>query len=149
MVRFLAQKLQKSSLAIIPKLWLSNHFTVLSTSTHEVLLLLRLTKCWLLCQLNFARSPGLILMKFMECYAFRQGIYFGSDCLRGYLILIKYAVVIVIWILASLFWNTVYIKHRLGHCYRDSSRTHYTVLVSLGLGLQPQGRDLGPDNAIW
>jgi len=28
--------------------------------------------------------------------------------LRGYLILIRYAVVIVIWILASLFWNTVY-----------------------------------------
>jgi len=33
--------------------------------------------------------------------------------LRGYLILIRFVVVIVISILASLFWNTVYISHEL------------------------------------
>jgi len=38
--------------------------------------------------------------------------------LRGYLILIRYAVVTVIWILASRFWNTV---------YTDSLRTDHGV----------------------
>ena len=32
---------------------------------------------------------------------------------KGYLILIRYAIIIVIWILASLFWNTVYVKFSL------------------------------------
>jgi len=34
-------------------------------------------------------------------------VYVGKP-LRGYLILIRHAAVIVIWVLASLFWNTLY-----------------------------------------
>ena len=50
---------------------------------------------------------------------------------RGYLILIRYAVVIVIWILASLFWNTMYVANAIGWGCRNSKHWGVSEVVPL------------------